>query len=184
MAFLYADPSTTTYLDPFGAILWLDTDAYFKGVWSMLINIDDGIWYFSTRLKIWWCRMRAASFLGRFGFSGFEVVFTRLTEPILRNGIFVHKKFERSRAFRCSRSLLAMRTFVVAMATTELTGPPFLLIIWRKMQIFSSTDSNIRGLSRFNIPISLSTFGPFFSWSRYFFLLLGFLPIWDEDKTF
>ena len=184
MAFLYADPSTTTYLDPFGAILWLDTDAYFKGVWSMLINIDDGIWYFSTRLKIWWCRMRAASFLGRFGFSGFEVVFTRLTEPILRNGIFVHKKFERSRAFRCSRSLLAMRTFVVAMETTELTGPPFLLIIWRKMQIFSSTDSNIRGLSRFNIPISLSTFGPFFSWSRYFFLLLGFLPIWDEDKTF
>ena len=107
--------------------------------------------------------MRAALLLGRFGFSGFEVLLTRLTEPILRNRVFVHNEFERSRAFRCSRSLLAMRAFVVAMATTELTAPPFLQIIWRKMQTFSSTDSNIRGLPHFNIPISLSKFGPFFS---------------------
>ena len=177
MAFLYDDPSIATCLDLFCTIVWLDTGAYFKGVWSILININDAIWFFSTRSTIWCCRIRAASFLARSGISGFEVVFPRLTKPILRNRLFVHDEFSRSRAFRYSRSLLAMRAFAVTMATTELTKSPLLLTIWRKFQTFSSTVSNMRGLPRFKVPISLSTFRPFFSWSRYFcvVVLLGFL---------
>ena len=135
------DPSIATCLNPFcGAIIWLDTGAYFKGVWSTLINIDDGIWYFSTRSTIWWCRIRAASFLARSGIPGFEVVFARLKKPILGNRLFVHDEFSRSTAFRCSRSLLAMRAFAAAMATAKLTTPLFLLTIWRKFQTFSSTQ--------------------------------------------
>ena len=49
----------------------------------------------------------------------------------------------------------------------------------------SSTISNVRGLPRFKVPISSLTFGPFFSWSRYFlrsalaWLSLNFKWVWD-----
>ena len=141
---------------------------------------------FSTRLTILWCRIRAASFLTHSGISGFEIVFARLTKPILRNRLFVHDEFSRSRAFRCSRSLLAMQTFAVAMATTELTTPPFLLTIWRKLQIFSSTVSNIRGLPRFKVSILYRHLATFSLDPGIFcvVLLLGFLQILNENETF
>ena len=109
-----------------------------------------------------------ASFFARSGIWSFTVIFARLTKPILQNRLFVHDEFSSSRTFRCSVSLLAMRAFAVAMATTELTTPRFLITIWRKLQTFSSTVSKVRGLPRFKVPIYLSTFGPFFSWSTYF----------------
>ena len=155
-------------------------------VWSILINIDDGIWYFSTRSTIWWCIVRAASFLACSGISGFEVVFARVTKPILRNRLFIHNKFSRSRAFRCSRSLLAMRAFAVAMVTTELRTPPFLLTIFRKLHTSSSTVSNIRGLPYFKVPISYWHLTPFSLDPGIFcvVLMLGFLQISNEDETF
>ena len=38
MAFFYVEPSIAISLDPLCAIVWLDASAYFKGVWSILIN--------------------------------------------------------------------------------------------------------------------------------------------------
>ena len=129
---------------------------------------------------------RAASFLACSGISGFEVVFARVTKPILRNRLFIHNKFSRSRAFRCSRSLLAMRAFAVAMVTTELRTPPFLLTIFRKLHTSSSTVSNIRGLPYFKVPISYWHLTPFSLDPGIFcvVLMLGFLQISNEDETF
>ena len=92
----------------------------------------------------------------------------------------------RVQSFQMSRSLLAMRAFAAVMATTELTTPSFLLTIWRKLQTSSSTVSNIRGLPRFKVPISLSTFGPFSldPGISCVVLLLGFLQVSNEDENF
>ena len=79
-----------------------------------------------------------------------------------------------------------MRTFAVAMVTTQLATPRFLLTIWRKLQTFSLTVSSIRCLPRLKVPISLSTCGSFYSWSRYFlhsflaWLSLNFKRGWDS----
>ena len=150
-----------------------------------MININQ--WYFWTRSNIWWCRIKAASFLARSGISGFGVIFARLTKPILQNMPFVHDEFSRSRAFTCSRSLLVIRAFAVAMATTELITPPFLLTIWRKFQTFSSIVFNIKRSTTFQGTNFFIGIWPPFLLIKVLFVqccCLAFSKVKNEDETF
>ena len=113
------------------AKFWLDTGAYFSGVWSKFMTKDDGMSCSSTNLMIWWWYKRSASFFAPSGMTGLLVVADRLRNPIRWNKLFGQDVFSRSSTFRFLSSHFAIRACAIATATTVFTTSPFLRITCR-----------------------------------------------------